>query len=335
MPLTPDSDNVALKQTARLFQILTLLCSRPLHTRIGRAELAAACECDIRTIQRDITLLQDHDLAPVEYDRENRTYRLTETAWAYPIVTLTLQDALALALARGLLAAPGFPHKDAVLAALDKTTVGLTPVLRAALAQTEDVLRVEPLRRDYSHAPLAPLMEAAQDHRTIEIDYLSRSGGRRGRRRVDPYEVALRNGQNWEMHAWCHANNAMRTFALDRILDHRPTAERFNVREDEWAAFRRETGVIGGVRSGPEVAVDVRFSPEVAAYAADIQWPETLQLSPQPDGSVLLTGTVRGLDGILVEILRWRRHAQVLGGPELRARIGEEIQAMAAHYVEK
>lgn len=253
------------------FSALTLLRSRPPRARIGRAELAAACECDVRTVQRDLTLLQDHGLAPIEYDRASRTYRLTDTDWAYPVVSLTAQDALALALARGLLSAPGFPHKGAVLAALDKTTAGLAPALRAALARTQDVLHVERLGRDYSRAPVSPLLEAAQARRTVEIDYLSRSGGRRGWRRVDPYEVALRNGRNWEMHAWCHANSAVRTFALDKIQDLRPAAGQFAVREDEWAAFRRETGVIGGVRGGPEVAVHVRFAPDVAAYAADIQ----------------------------------------------------------------
>lgn len=333
--MASETDTIALTRVARLFHILTALNSRGPRTRVSRADLADECDCTVRTIQRDIELLQDHAHVPIRYDRPSRTYTLDATDWAYPIVSLTLPDALALALARGLLAAPGFPHKAAVLAALDKTTAGLTPTLRAAMAQTEDALHVEPLGRDYSNAPVSPLLEAAQARRSVEIDYASRSGGRRGWRRVDPYKVALRNGQNWEMHAWCHTNQAVRTFALDQIQGLKITADEFAVRADEWAAFQREAGVIGGLRSGPEIAVRVRFSPDIAAYAADIRWADTLHLEPQSDGALLLTGAVRGADGILVEILRWRRHAHVLGGPELRARVTEEIEAMAALYAEK
>lgn len=50
----------------------------------------------------------------------------------------------------------------------------------------------------------------------------------------------------------------------------------------------------------------------------------------EPNGALLLTGTTQGMEGLLVELLRWRRHAHVVGGPELRARMTEEIRAMAA-----
>ncbi len=39
-----------------------------------------------------------------------------------------------------------------------------------------------------------------------------------------------------------------------------------------------------------------------------------------------------GLDGITAELLRWRRHAEALGGPALRARLRDELHAMTALY---
>lgn len=330
MTFPPESE--ALSRVTRLFQIVTALRSLRPGQRLGRAELAAECGVNVRTIQRDIELLQGQAHVPIDYDRTRRTYVLPDVGWRYPSVALTVEDALALALARGLLSAPGTPHGGAILAALDKATVGLAPSLQVELSQATGVLRAGSLARDYSHAPVAPLLEAARARRSCEIDYHSRSGGGRGWRRVDPYEVSVRDGQHWEMHAWCHTRQAVRTFALDQVRGVRSTGETFTLRAEEWAAFRRAAGVVGGVRGGPPVAVEVRFAPEAAAYAADRQWPPTLRLERRPDGSARLTGAVQGLDGLLVELLRWRRHAEVLGGPELRARMAEEIRAMAALY---
>lgn len=325
-------ENDALTRAARLFQIVTLLRSRRPGQRLGRAALAEACGCDTRTIQRDIDLLQMHAHVPLAYDRKGRTYALTDAGWTYPVVHLTVEDALALALARGLLAAPGFPHQGAILAALDKAASGLAPALRDEMAQAAGVLRADPLRRDYSQAPVAALLDAARSRRSVEIDYQSRSRGERAWRRVDPYQVELRDGQFWEMHAWCHTRQRILTFALDQVQGVTTDGQPFTVRDPEWAAFTRVTSVIGGVRGGVEVQVDVRFAPAVASYARDRQWPDTLRLRAEPGGTVRLTGVVQGVDGLLVELLRWRRHVLVLGGPELRARMAEEVRAMAALY---
>lgn len=333
--MAPSLENDALTRVARLFRIVTVLKSRGPHGRVSRADLADECGCHPRTIQRDLELLQMRAHVPLDYDRRSRTYTLTDASWTYPVVALTVEDALALALARGLLAAPGFPHKDAVLAALDKATAGLAPALRDELAQTAGLLHADPLRRDYSQAPVAALLDAARIHRSVEIDYQSRSRGERTWRRVDPYQVAQREGQFWEMHAWCHTRRRILTFALDQVHEMRPTDEPFAVRETEWAAFHDVAGVIGGLRGGRPLPVDVRFAPEITPYVRDQQWANTLRLRTETDGAIRLTGTVQGMDGLLVEILRWRRHAEVLGGPELRARITEEIQAMAALYAEQ
>lgn len=319
-------------RVTRLLKIIARLRYRRPAEQVGRQALADEFGCNPRTIQRDIELLQVFMHLPLTYDRAAKTYVLKPDTDAQLSVTLTVEETLALALARGLLTAPGFPLKDAVLAALDKATSQLPVVIKDMLSQSEQTFHAEALARDYSQAPLAPLMEAARAGKTLELFYQSRSSKQLTWRRIDPYEVVLRNGQYWELHGWCHTRQAIRTFALDKLQQVRSTSALFTQRAREWAEFQAIGGVLGGLRGETPVTVDVVFDACVAAYALDRQWPKTLRLDVLPDGSVQMTGIVQGTDGLLVELLSWRRHVLVKGGPELRARIEAEVQAIAARY---
>jgi predicted DNA-binding transcriptional regulator YafY len=316
----------------RLLKIIARLRQRKPGERIGRQLLADEFGCDLRTIQRDIELLQVYLHLPLTYERASKTYTLEPASDLTLSLSLTAEEALALALARGLLTAPGFPHKDTVLAALDKANSLLPAALLADLARAADTLHTDPLARDYSQAPLTPLLEAARDKHSLDLHYQSRSGQQLTWRRVDPYEVALRSGQYWELHGWCHTRQAIRTFALDKIQQVCPASAPFTRREAEWREFQAASGVFGGLRGEAPVAVDVRFDACVATYALDRQWPATLRLSVLPDGSVQMTGIAQGTEGLVVELLSWRRHVLVTGGPELRARMEAEVQAIAARY---
>ncbi len=338
-------------RVTRLLKIVARLRQRQPMEKIGRKGLAEEFDCNLRTIQRDIELLQVYLHLPLTYERALKTYVLesnvlesnvlesnvlepggSSTLPFSPPISFTAEESLALALARSLLTAPGFPLKDAVLAALDKAASQLPSVLQHDLSQATEILQAGPLSRDYSQAPLTPLMEAARSRQSLELYYQSRSSKQLTWRRVDPYEVALRSGQNWELHGWCHTRQAIRTFALDKIIQIRFTTARFDRREQEWEAFQAVDGILGGLRGEAAVTVEVIFDACVAAYALDRQWPKTLRLSSLPDGSVQMTGRAQGTEGLVVELLSWRRHVLVKGGPELRAQMAAEVQAIAARY---
>ncbi len=321
----------ALQRVARLFKIVSLAHSQTGARPLGRPALAESCGCDVRTVQRDLDLLLEAGI-PIAYDARRRAYVLPEKGWSLPSASLTAADALALALAHGILSAPGLPHPEALRATLDKLTASLSPGLADLMREAGGVVQLGRPARDYSSAPLPDVIKAASQGQTVELDYASRSRGERAWRRVDPYAVEARAGQFWELHGWCHRNGAIRTFALDQVFGVRPTGEAFMRREADWAAFAGMEGVVGGMRGGPAVAVDVTFLPDVAAYARDRHWPEGLDLAMGEDGMARLTGVAQGPDGLVAELLRWRRFCRVDGGPELRARMAEEVRAMAAIY---
>lgn len=321
----------ALQRAARLFKIVTLVFANPAGAALGRDELSFACGCDIQTIHRDVQTLRAAGV-PLEYNARAKSYQLPDKDWAFPLVSLTAQDMVALALARGLLAGTGIAQDAALLAVLDKATAGVPPALKALLTEAAAAVRPAAFPRDYSQAPLEALVRAAALRRTVEIDYESASSGSRAWRRLDPYAVEPREGRFWELHGWDHGRGAIRTFALNRVFEMRETDMTFALREDVWAAFAEAGGVIGGLRGGSPEAVDVIFAAPAAAYAVARRWPPGLACASLPDGTARLTGEVQGLDGMTAELLRWRRHARVLGGPALRARMQEELTAMLALY---
>jgi len=327
MTMTPTD---ALQRVSRLITILTLVRSHDGVRPLGRTALAEECACDVRTIQRDLDLLAEAGLALV-YDPAQRAYRMADRGWVLPATPLTAEDAVALALARGLLSDPSLPQQAAMRAVLDKLTRALPSALQGLAREAAGALLPGQAPRDYSAAPLTQLVTASAARHTVEIDYQSRSGGSRAWRRVDPYAIEPREGRFWELHAWCHTRNAVRTFALDQVQGMRETGEPFTVRE-EWQSFADARGVIGGLRGGSPVTVNVDFAPDVAPYALDRQWPPGLSVSRQQDGGARLTGTAQGVEGMVTELLRWRRHVRVLGGPELRAAIAEEAAAIFALY---
>jgi predicted DNA-binding transcriptional regulator YafY len=319
-------------RAARLFKIATLVASRRPGERIGREQLAAACDCTPKTIQRDIQCLQSAAI-PLEYDTTERSYTLPARGWTYPLVQMTATDAMALALARGLLinTTAALPFAREIAAALDKATGGLTPALRVLLEAASHALADHGgTARDYSNAPVGLLLESISRCETVEMEYESRSSRTREWRAVDPYRLARRDGRYFELHAWCHRHQEVRTFALDRISGARLTGRTFTPRPwDE-----SEEGVVGGLRGGPPVTVEVRFDAVVAPYAQERRWgfQATFTESDRGDGSILMCGVVRGVEGIVRELLAWMHHAEVLGGPALRTRMADEVRAMAALY---
>ncbi len=333
----PRTKSDALDKLARLFKIVTLAASTTDQEQLGRRALANACGCSLSTLHRDLTLLAQAGI-PIDYDRRQGRYHLPDTGWTFPIAALTPADALALALLRSLADAPGIPHGDALRRTLGKLAGSVPPALAALLDEAGAVVGWGTPTRDYSQSPLDLLEDAARTRRTVELDYDSRSGAGRAWRTLDPYRVEARDGRFWELHGWCHRHQAIRTFALDQVRGVRGTETPFFLHSQEWAAFLETRGVIGGLRGEVPIAVDVLFVPPVAAYARTYQWPAGLSLTPEDtgaveeNGAVRLSGTAAGVSGLVPELLRWRRFCHVLGGPALRAAMGEEVHAMAALY---
>jgi predicted DNA-binding transcriptional regulator YafY len=80
------------------------------------------------------------------------------------------------------------------------------------------------------------------------------------------------------------------------------------------------------------VTVKIRFLRPIAGYIRERVWHDSQQLSEQPDGSLIFSATVAGIDEIGHWVLRWGSGAQVLAPQSLCDVIKNHADKMATYY---
>src|SRR5579871_69414 len=315
-----------LRRLTRLFVIVNLLQS---GSRVTLADLAAACGCCTKTIQRDLTYLNEAGVAYV-YDPALHSYTLLSPV---PLLTVqfSVEGTMAPALAKeAVVGQSGTPFEGAVHTAFEKVMALLPPAFRQELAEVPQfILFQSDTRRDYGAAPWKTLLAAARARETVEMDYFVLSRNEMTIRKVDPYCLTLRKGY-WELVGFCHLRQEVRLFALDGIRSLRLTDQTFCMPKDfSLAEFMR--GSVGVLR-GDLTEIAVRFEPSVARWARRRKWEFPHTLTEEPDGTLMLRGTVSGLLEIQRELMQWGAGATVLEPSSLRAALLAKAQAIAAKY---
>lgn len=317
-------------RASRLLSILTTLQAKG---HVTAQALADECEVSIRTIYRDVDALSAAGI-PVYSERgTGGGYRLLD-GYRTRLNGLSAAEAEALLLA-------GLTHQTAQL--------GLGPA--AATARTKLIAAMpEPLRagatrvqsRFHLDAPswfgegeslthLPQVAEAVWSDRVIRIRYRSWKGEKV--RRVEPLGIVQKGG------AWYlvgQIDGSVRTYRISRILDLAVLDETF-VRPNAfdlagfWARnTRRFDAELHPVRA------TLRLSP------AGVEMMDTLLPAysrsgvelgePDAAGWRLATVPVGGIGWAPHELMRFGPEVEVIGPPELRARMAEVVASVARIY---
>jgi predicted DNA-binding transcriptional regulator YafY len=325
-PVSLETDR--FRRVTRLLQIITLLQSGKAH---NLARLAASCGCCTRTMQRDLTYWRELGV-PIDYDTVRKSYVVVGPL-PFKVLDMTVAEATAIALAEGsAIASGGLRIEDGISSAFNK----IRSLVPDDIAQRLDGIRASLLtageaRRDYSHAPLTTLLEACRRGFTVSVDYDSVSSGRR-KRMIEPYRVAYLDGF-WMVIARDPVHGDVRKFALDRIHSCEfPRPDRPFKIPPAWSLTEFTAGSVGVLR-GEKTAISLLFEREAAQYARSRAWrfPHDI-IEQEADGTVIVDGSVAGLEEITWEILRWGRYVTVLEPPALRNRVAEEARLISAKY---
>jgi predicted DNA-binding transcriptional regulator YafY len=211
-----------VNRTDRLYAIVEDLRAAAPRLRTAR-ELAQRYEVSLRTIERDISALQQSGV-PIYADVGRRGGYALDKSMSLPPLNFTAAESVALAVA--LARSPHTPFAEAGHSALRKILAAM-PESDAAAAR-DLAARVGLCGPPDHEAPheIPPLVEqAVQARRVLEFGYRDRFGAGT-RRRAEPL-LLVHGFQNWYLASWCRLRDATRCFRVDRMVDITLTDEPF------------------------------------------------------------------------------------------------------------
>jgi predicted DNA-binding transcriptional regulator YafY len=318
-------------RASRLVSLLLLLQARG---QLTAAELAAELEVSERTVHRDVEALSASGV-PIYAERGSHGgFRLVD-GYRTRLTGMTGDEAEALFLA-------GLPGPAAelglgtvVAAAQLKVLASLPPELRARASRLVERFHLDAgdwFRASQPVPHLAALSEAVWSATRIAIEY-DRGGGA-AERLLEPLGLVLKAGTWYVVAA---VDDQIRTYRVSRVVAAWPTEERFE-RPDgfDLASYWAESSA-AYERDVPRVAVDVRVHPDrldrLREAVGDRVVSEADRLDDvDPEGWLRLRVRLDWPDEAHRTLLSAGRWVEVLGPPEIRARVAATSRAIAERY---
>jgi predicted DNA-binding transcriptional regulator YafY len=311
----------------RLFQLL----DAPAGVTVEDA--ASDLDCTVRTIWRDLRVLQDAGF-PIYDERASDgrrgLWKINPEFKTRLPVKLSLSELAALLMSRQLLAPLGASVLGpAVASAFDRIAGVLS---RDALKIVDDMketvgVRALGAKLEVPVADVLPKIQTAMvERRTLRMRYHSLHSGEEGQREVDPYHLTYFNGGLYLV-AYCHTRRDVRLFAAERIRSAEMLRQRFDVEKgfDLKGFLDRAWGII----QGDLITVRVVFSLKVARYIRERLWHPSQRFRNLPDGRLEMALQVADTVEVRRWILGYGTDAEVMEPALLREALRQEAENLA------
>ena len=321
-----------MDRTERFYKIDNLL---HVNAVVPITRFLRELEVSRATFKRDIEYMRDRLNAPIEWDRGDGGYRYTSGVTgqqqSLPGLWFNASEAYALLMMQALLSEmqPGLlgPH-------IAPLKARLRAVIESGKHPAGDVeSRVKLLSvaaRPVTDKNFEVVAAALLGRQRLQILYYSRVRNESSIREVSP-QLLIHHRGNWYLGAWCHQQEAMRSFSMDAI-------EQASVLSKSSKAMPKKAldGFVGqgyGIFSGSDVQwAKLRFTEERARWVSRELWHPLQRLTAQEDGRLVMELPFTDLRELSMDILRQGRHVEVLGPPELRAQVAQELRKTLGQY---
>jgi predicted DNA-binding transcriptional regulator YafY len=300
---------------------------------LGRtlAQLAGELGVAKRTVQRDIETLSVAGF-PVTSETRNGTvfWHFMEGFHAEAPIALTLTEQMALYFSKGLFKPlHGSPIYESLESAIQKIGSQLPAQSFKFLRGLDQGISVSSFGlKDYSHSKevIDALTRAVFNKFTVRILHRAPYREKAVEREVDPYKLWYVNNGLYLV-GYDHKENALRTFAVERIQSAKLTNRRFELPEDFNFEQFRQTAF--NMIWGEPQEVKIRFSAAQAPYIRERTWHPGQKIEPEGDGSIILTLHVADLDEVKRWLIGFGAEAAVLTPEELQMEIVDECRRIA------
>ncbi|MFO1262489.1 MAG: WYL domain-containing protein [Rhodoferax sp.] len=321
-----------MDRTERFYKIDSLLHAKGV---VPIEEFLAVLEVSRATFTRDIEYMRDRLNAPIQWSKADGGYSYTTgksvTQQPLPGLWFNSEEAYALLMMQSLLAQiqPGLlgPH-------IAPLKARLRAVIESGKHPAEDVesrirllnVAARPVPDKYFELVAGALLGGQR----LQIRYHGRAKDDVTVREVSPQLLIFHRG-NWYLGAWCHKQDAMRSFSMDAI----ETATSISKRT-KTVSKKELNGFVGqgyGIFAGSDVRwAKLRFSKERARWVGQELWHPKQQVSHEPDGQLLLEVPFTDTRELTMDILRHGRHVEVLEPVDLRNAVADDLASALTVY---
>jgi len=295
-------------------------------------ELAQRLECNKRTVQRDLSMLQD--IFPIEYekrDRGKRFWKLSGNIVESRQLQLTMTEMLSLYLSQQLLLPlSGTQFGDGLQTAIQKIRTLLPARALTYFEGLEEAFLIKNLAsHDYSGQgrEIRLLNEAILNETAVRVVYHSASKGTQVTSEFHPYGMVLLQASLYCIgHLACYEE--VRTLKVTRIESVTPLEKGFR-KPKGFSLAGHVRGAFGVFRTDTPQRIRAEFTGWAATNVREMQWHPSQRIVSDDGQTVTVTFDL----GSTVEFKRWMlgfgRHARVTSPADLAEDIRQEHRIAA------
>lgn len=306
-----------LKQADRIARALRVLQLIQRPGRWDAASLAREQECSVRTVYRDLAVLELAGV-PWTYDQSTSSYRLRPD-FQFPTLNLTDDELLGQATAAVAMNASGLDVTAGAKPATAKLSATAAKDAESLLQEAQHFTEVLDLKlADHSrHRDCIRTVQWALLHgKQLTGQYESPYEGKPVKLTVHAYRLCLIKSA-WYLIGKSKGDEQPRTYRIVRFKTLRMTDQasvtprHFDLREylgNAWGVYRGKDSH----------DVELLFTKDAADVVTETVWHHTQKSRRNKDGTVTLTFTVDGLEEIVRWVVGWAGRVKVIAPKALR-----------------
>lgn len=321
----PDRDR-RVRQADRLGRILNVLRLIQSRGKWNAKSIASELEVTERTVYRDLQALEFAGV-PWFYDAEEQSYRV-RADYRFPVPNLTEDELIGQAVATAITKATGLDVAGTAATTTQKIAAASDDDTKQLLADMEQVVCVLGLQlADHSkhQDTIQKVQQALIEKQRVGGTYTSPYESQPVELHLNPIRLCLIKNA-WYLIAQPVDADEPRTYRIARFnrLEVLNEAAVVPGNFDLKAYFGNAWAVFRGAES---YDVRIRFLPEAARIVTETQWHATQKATPAPDGSVVLSFQIDGLEEICNWLFGWSGRAEVLEPKQLRKMVADKLRS--------
>lgn len=296
------------------------------------ARIAEKLECTEANAKRLVHKLRDYWQAPLEYSDDQRGwyYNLKQDEkFELPGLWLTADELQTLTALLHIVQNMNQGLVSEELGVVEKSIAKLLKARHIDPAAITQNIKYLPLgKRTTRPAIFSAVAQALIQQKQITIIYIDYKH-QRSTRTLSP-QTLIYYRENWQLDAWCHMRQALRTFSISRI--ERVVFEKTkSLRKSEQELAAHFSGSYGIFAGQPKHTAELLFYPEVAREIASQQWhPE--QTFEWQGKNYLLRIPYNHDAELIMDILRYSNSVEVLAPRALRQAIKDKLRGALSLY---